>query len=201
MIHLDSVVETKQTLLVEVFDNALLIWDEDTEKLHHLEVVASAVWGHLDGQQSLGMIAEALAERYTGDPGQIRRDVVTLVTQLCEEGLVVVSGSPRPPLDLVLSVAAGTASASVDGEAVVYQPTDGSLHLLDPIATMVLACLDGRSALGEICEDLAEVFGAPLDQVQQDVVRLADRLQSEGLATSVPQPQPATELASARPGD
>lgn len=97
MIHIDSVVAAKPALVVEVFDDAMLIWDEETGKLHHLEAVASTVWCELDGEQPLRAIAAGLTDRYAGDPVQIRGDVVALVGQLHEEGLLtLVNGAPTP---------------------------------------------------------------------------------------------------------
>ena len=95
MIDGDSVLARKPALHVEVFDDALLVWDEETQKLHHLEVIASTVWDELDGHRTLGTISETLADRYTTDLEQIRADVLALVSRLHDEGLLVtVGGNP-----------------------------------------------------------------------------------------------------------
>ena len=93
MIDGDSVVAHKPALHVEVFDDAMLVWDEETQKLHHLEVIASSVWDELDGHRTLGTISETLADRYATEPEQIRTDVLALVTRLHDEGLLVTVGS------------------------------------------------------------------------------------------------------------
>lgn len=41
--------------------------------------------------------------------------------------------------------------------------------MLDPIATEILKRVDGEASEAAICADLAETFGAPLDQVSGDV--------------------------------
>lgn len=63
------------------------------------------------------------------------------------------------------------AGAAIDGEMVLYDEATGRLHRLSPTATAIWLCLDGSGTLAEIAADLAEVFGAPLEQVQADVVQ------------------------------
>jgi PqqD family protein of HPr-rel-A system len=86
-------------------------------------------------------------------------------------------------------------SVELDGETVIYDESNGSIHLLDPIATVVWSVLDGTCTLAEICADLAEAFGADPEQVTGDVLALARHLghsgllagvQGDGSATAVP---------------
>lgn len=95
MIDGDVVVGPAPALQVEVFDDALVIWDVDKEKLHHLDGIASTVWGEFDGDRTLDAISEVLAGRYSTERRQIQQDVVALVERLLDEGLVVPVGD-RP---------------------------------------------------------------------------------------------------------
>ena len=69
----------------------------------------------------------------------------------------------------------------VGSEAVILDEATQRLHLLNPMAAVVWACIDGSSSLQEICADLADELGAPPAVVLADTIALAARLQSEGL--------------------
>ncbi|QNN52161.1 PqqD family protein [Nocardioides mesophilus] len=64
----------------------------------------------------------------------------------------------------------------VDGETVVYDSRSGSLHLLDPVGSLIWAALDGVTTLGEVSDELARVFGGRSSDVHADVTAFADRL-------------------------
>lgn len=93
------------------------------------------------------------------------------------------------PDSIDLAAAIGPAdtlsSVELDGETVIYDESNGSVHLLDPIATIVWSVLDGTSTLEEICADLVETFGADPAQVRGDVVTLARHLGRSGLLAGV----------------
>lgn len=72
-------------------------------------------------------------------------------------------------------------AVELDGETVVYDPADEGLHLLDPIASIIWGCLDGQVSVGVLCEELAESFGIPVEQVQADVVSLTRQLIDKAL--------------------
>lgn len=94
------------------------------------------------------------------------------------------------------AVKASVAAVELDGELVVLDLDAGSLHHLDPLATVIWACLDGTGTVAEIVTDLAEVFGADQDMVETDVVALVERLDAEGLLASADasaQPAPAKQ--------
>ena len=69
----------------------------------------------------------------------------------------------------------------VGSEAVILDEATQRLHLLNPMAAVVWACIDGSSSLQEICADLADELGAPHGVVLADTIALAALLQSEGL--------------------
>jgi len=90
-------------------------------------------------------------------------------------------------IDLTSTVAPTDTLSTVelDGETVIYDDSNGSIHLLDPIATVVWSVLDGTSSLEEIAADLAEAFGADPAQVRSDIVTLVRNLGHSGLLAGV----------------
>jgi hypothetical protein len=73
----------------------------------------------------------------------------------------------------------------VAGETVVYDCEAGSLHLLDPVATVIWTLLDGTASLRETSEQIAGIFGRPVDEVLQHVCTLAAQLADVGLVHRV----------------
>lgn len=109
------------------------------------------------------------------------------------------------PDSIDLSYAIGPADAlssvELDGETVIYDESNGSVHLLDPIATIVWSVLDGTSTLEDICADLVETFGADPQQVRGDVVTLAQHLGHSGLLAGVRGDRIPAPMADAPPAD
>lgn len=65
-------------------------------------------------------------------------------------------------------------------ETVCWNSTTGKLNLLDPIASEVLARLDGRTT-AEVVDDLCAVFAAPADRIRRDVEALLSELEQFGV--------------------
>ncbi len=76
-------------------------------------------------------------------------------------------------------------TVEIDGEAVLLDQAAERLHHLNATATLVWACLDGRSSLRQIAEDLGAGLGAPVDTVLADTVAVIRRLGDEGLLDGV----------------
>lgn len=77
------------------------------------------------------------------------------------------------------------ATVELDGEAVLYDEVTAAVHVLNPTATLVWSCLDGRSSLDEIAGDLATVFGADMASVSSEVLVLVRQLGAKGLLRDV----------------
>lgn len=73
-------------------DEEIVLYDRDTDQVHRLDAVASTVWSQLDGTESLGRICDRLADVFDQPVDRIRSDVVTLVSNLSDLGLVERSG-------------------------------------------------------------------------------------------------------------
>lgn len=73
----------------------------------------------------------------------------------------------------------------VSGEIVVWNEPRESLHLLDPIASLVFQLLDGEASVGSTVRDLAEAFGRGPEEIEADVLTCAASLESLGLVERV----------------
>ncbi|MBA3727824.1 MAG: HPr-rel-A system PqqD family peptide chaperone [Actinobacteria bacterium] len=69
----------------------------------------------------------------------------------------------------------------LDEEAVVYDPVSHDLHHFNPTASLVLRLCDGTATVGELATDIAEVFQAPLSEVQEQVRALIEDLRAVDL--------------------
>jgi hypothetical protein len=87
--------------------------------------------------------------------------------------------------DFIAGQSTEVASVELDGEAVLYDESDGSIHVLNATATVLWSCFDGSTPLREIISDLAESFALPADQMRGDVLVLAKELGAKGLLAGV----------------
>ena len=78
-----------QVVLYDVADGRAVLIDGQGSELIELNPVATAVWEALDGQRSVDAIAAELANRFPGaEPGVVRADVATFISELRGLGLV-----------------------------------------------------------------------------------------------------------------
>ena len=89
-------------------------------------------------------------------------------------------------LDTRLGRQDGVIDVEVDGETVVFQPEHESLTVLDRVGTVIWTLLDGSATLRVLCEELAEAYQAPVEQVQSDVLTLVSQLQQDDLLSEIP---------------
>lgn len=97
-------------------------------------------------------------------------------------------------------VPADVVAAELDGEIVLYNPQDHRIHHLDRTGSIVWQLLDGEATLGELADDIADAFGAPVDVVEADLRALFEELHGEGLLADsepgrVDEPYPADHLS------
>lgn len=78
-------------------------------------------------------------------------------------------------------IAAPVEEAELDGEMVLYNPSDHRIHHLDQRGAIVWQLLDGEATIGELAADIADVFSAPVEVVTADLLTLVEDLHGEGL--------------------
>lgn len=69
----------------------------------------------------------------------------------------------------------------LDGERVVFDEADGSLHHLNATASLVFVLCDGTATVHELAVDVSDAFGVPLDEVTTEVGALVDQLRRANL--------------------
>lgn len=83
-----SVFARRVDLVVESFDDAVLIWDGEHRRLHHLDLWAAVFWEELDGRRAIGQIATELAREFGTSPARVVADLSAVARRLLHEGLV-----------------------------------------------------------------------------------------------------------------
>lgn len=76
---------------------------------------------------------------------------------------------------------ADLAVVELDGEAVIYDERDGSLHHLNPSATLVFSLCDGSSSTQQIAADISESFGVAAEEVEAQLRGLLRQFRRAGL--------------------
>lgn len=127
-----------------------------------------------------------------------------------DEGSRMAAPSLQPPgsIDLdsrpVAAPMVRTRTAESEGRpaAMAEDELTGVRASLDALGAVVWSCLDGRSSLGEIAQDLAAVYRAPYEVVAADVVALVRSLGRLGLLEGVAGdlPDDAHQATGARAG-
>jgi hypothetical protein len=96
-------------------------------------------------------------------------------------------GTPIDEVDLSSTVAAraGVEAHQVGDTTVLLDTATGATVALDQIGALVWSVLDGSDPLEAVVRDLADVFGAPVEQVSADVLALVRSLGAAGLLDGV----------------
>jgi len=79
------------------------------------------------------------------------------------------------------AAASWIATVEVDGEAVLLDERNGTLHHLDPVATVVWARFDGQVTLDELARELSDAFGAEPARVRDDLLAFARQARAQHL--------------------
>lgn len=58
------------------------------ENLYTLNATGREIWKNLDGEKTIGGIAETLGERFNSDPGIIIKDIIGLISELLKRRMV-----------------------------------------------------------------------------------------------------------------
>lgn len=84
-----SVLRLRTDITVEEFDDALLLWDEQSQQLHHLDLSAALIWDALSVPRRLDDVAADLARDFPGHESRVLTDVTRLAQRLLDAGLAV----------------------------------------------------------------------------------------------------------------
>jgi hypothetical protein len=69
-------------------DGEAVVLDEERNRLHHLNPMATLVWACFDGIGTIDEIAVDVAGAFTSDPDDVAVDILTLARELGAEGLL-----------------------------------------------------------------------------------------------------------------
>lgn len=83
------------------------------------------------------------------------------------------SFAPRPDPGLV--------TTELEGELLLLDPRSDRVHVLDQLGTLIWRLFDGDASVDDLVADLADVFAAPADVVQSDLIALVDALRAASL--------------------
>ena len=75
-------------------EDGLILYNRDSQLVHHLNPTAAIVWGLADGEASVAILAEEIAEQYELDPAETLGQIVAMLGELDAMGLVTDSGAP-----------------------------------------------------------------------------------------------------------
>jgi Coenzyme PQQ synthesis protein D (PqqD) len=76
----------------------------------------------------------------------------------------------------------------VDGETIVLDRQQGSIHQLNPTASAIWACCDGQASVEEIAAAVQSAFEISYDIAVRDVRRLFQELEHHQLVVRAPDP-------------
>ena len=77
------------------------------------------------------------------------------------------------------------AFTELDGEIVLYDESTGGTHLLNPTASVLWQCFDGKASVDELAADVAEAYGIDEAVAAEDVRSVAQSLGELGVLTGV----------------
>ena len=95
MIRMDAVYAPSDDIVAREIEGELIIVPlvagigDLEDELFTLNDTGKAIWRHLDGNTTLGVIIEALAQEYEAPPGAIESDVLGLVGELVRRRMLV----------------------------------------------------------------------------------------------------------------
>jgi len=92
---------------------------------------------------------------------------------------------PKVHPGAVLGPAEGVAWVAIGEEIVLYRASDAASLVLNSTAGLLWQCLDGRSRLADIFDELADAFGADRAAVETDSVPVVSTWLAEHLVEQV----------------
>jgi len=97
-VTLDTICMPSEAVVARVIEGDMIIvplvsgiGDADDE-LYTLNETGQAIWQKLDGQKTLGEVAEALSQEFSHPPDQIKADVLGFASEMVRRGILAVKG-------------------------------------------------------------------------------------------------------------
>lgn len=87
----------------------------------------------------------------------------------------------------------------IEGEIVIYDELDDSIHQLNPTASMIWQACDGSATIVELAGEFSEASGLPHSQIERDVAAAVRDLAAAGLM-QVPKRRKNVKQGGARVG-
>mgnify|MGYP001550100395 CR=1 FL=1 len=92
MLDLDAVPRHGEAVIYRLVDGEAILLDLDSSYYYSLDPIGSEIWGMCDGTRSLQSVAERVCSDYDVDWDQAQADLLALVADLRQEGLIVIDG-------------------------------------------------------------------------------------------------------------
>ena len=77
----------------------------------------------------------------------------------------------------------GIVSRMVDGEAVLVDPKQGMVRVLNPAGARIWEMIDGRQTVAELAEGIATEYGIEAPRAQADTIAFCEDLVRRGVLT------------------
>jgi hypothetical protein len=91
MLTLTQQISIKKDILVQEMSGELVLLNLETEEYFGLDDVGNAMWTCLKESGSLQVAYDRLLEMYEVEPEQLKQDLLKLVEQFVEHGLVEIT--------------------------------------------------------------------------------------------------------------
>jgi hypothetical protein len=92
-------VRPRSDLITRTIEGEVVILDRTAGQVHQLNPTASCIWESCDGTRTAAEIAVRLAERFDDTPGNLLSDVIGILKQLEQRGLLVTNGTSAEQTD------------------------------------------------------------------------------------------------------
>lgn len=89
-LNLSTIVIPSTEVLVQELDGEVVLLNLDSERYFGLDEVGTRVWQHLLEYRGLERVCEEMRKEYDVDESKLRADVLQLVEELIEAGIVTV---------------------------------------------------------------------------------------------------------------
>jgi len=97
-LNLSDQVRRGEGVLCAAIDGEVVALNADRGICYGLDPIASSIWNMLEHAMIVGDLCARLTARYRVEPSVCERDVLDLLHELHDEGLIAVSAAPPPQL-------------------------------------------------------------------------------------------------------